>query len=877
MKLVSEIRQIKRSHTTHSTGATPFSPVTPTGGKHDRRRPHIIAILALLLSCVSARAIDLPLDTAPWSWIEPTLPEDLPPLLYPAYFTELDKARTQVNAGRYNVALLTLAAAKDVDPAEAAVLRSRALFETGRSDDALAALTDPAVEKAAMVRVARGVLLGRLGDPIQAIAILRTVVLDDPDSIPARYHIARLSEQIGDLQTARTGYAWFVDKPQSYLDRWQASADRDKLFEDAERLTLIARAIDRWATLRGAFKEDRKLNEVILGMFVRAYDVIDRSYWPARVAAAEFLIGRDNFGEASEELQRAVRANPNDLYTLSLLGRLAVERNGIDAAEDTLEQIRRLNAGSIECKMLEARTLLLRRRPVEAAAAAQRAVDDQPTRIEALGLLAAVKLVQTRDEEAKDLLDIVDKLDPDNATAYHDCGELLSASRQFARAEFYYLKAIEHAPWWTAPRTALGEMYAQYGEEDKARAALEAANALDPFNVKTVNYLRVLDELAKFRRYETEHFVFLYSEEDHPVVPKVIAPYMESMYAEVTSRFKHEPAFKTVVEVFPDAETFAVRTVGMPGIETYGASVGMVITAVAPRAGKTLGPFNLARVLRHEFTHTLNFSASGNRCPRWLTEGLGVWQENVEYRFEWVPATLYARVTNDQLFALDEIDDALISGRRSGDGEIAYMQSFWVVRYLIEKHGDDSIIDLLEQFKAGKQTSEAMAAVTGEPIRETERKFFAWAREQVKDWGYGEKQADQFKEIAEGADALTKAGEFEQAADLWQDAAKIQPMNTLPNRRLAGIYLKLKQPELAVEQFARILPLELQDNRYAKRVARICRDIGKIDDAIRFATEAMYVDPYDADVHALLAELYDASNDLEKAEAARELADVLKK
>ena len=41
-------------------------------------------------------------------------------------------------------------------------------------------------------------------------------------------------------------------------------------------------------------------------------------------------------------------------------------------------------------------------------------------------------------------------------------------------------------------RNGLGLLYTQSGDEDKARVELEAAHSLDPFNLRTTNYLRLL-------------------------------------------------------------------------------------------------------------------------------------------------------------------------------------------------------------------------------------------------------------------------------------------------------------------------------------------------------------------------------------------------
>ena len=45
-------------------------------------------------------AVDFKKEMAPRRWTERLVPEDLPPLEYPEYFNDLDKARMQSQTGR---------------------------------------------------------------------------------------------------------------------------------------------------------------------------------------------------------------------------------------------------------------------------------------------------------------------------------------------------------------------------------------------------------------------------------------------------------------------------------------------------------------------------------------------------------------------------------------------------------------------------------------------------------------------------------------------------------------------------------------------------------------------------------------------------------
>ena len=46
--------------------------------------------------------------------------------------------------------------------------------------------------------------------------------------------------------SAKKAYGWFVKQPQDYLEKWQTNK-KDPAFETGASVTIIGRAIDRWA------------------------------------------------------------------------------------------------------------------------------------------------------------------------------------------------------------------------------------------------------------------------------------------------------------------------------------------------------------------------------------------------------------------------------------------------------------------------------------------------------------------------------------------------------------------------------------------------------------------------------------------------------
>jgi hypothetical protein len=87
------------------------------------------------------------------------------------------------------------------------------------------------------------------------------------------------------------------------------------------------------------------------------------------------------------------------------------------------------------------------------------------------------------------------------------------------------------------------------------------------------------------------------------------------------------PKGPILIEMFPEHDHFAVRTLGLPGLlGALGACYGRVVTLDSPRA-RDPGTFNWGETLWHELAHVITLQLSNNRLPRWLSEGTSVYEE----------------------------------------------------------------------------------------------------------------------------------------------------------------------------------------------------------------------------------------------------------
>ncbi|MEM6313839.1 MAG: tetratricopeptide repeat protein, partial [Planctomycetota bacterium] len=452
-------------------------------------------------------------------------------------------------------------------------------------------------------------------------------------------------------------------------------------------------------------------------------------------------------------------------------------------------------------------------------------------------------------------------------------GRQLAALRQYERAEAMLSKAVERAPWWTDPLNELGDNLVQAGKEDQARTVLENAFALDPFNRRTLNYMRVLEDMQAFETIETEHFRISYHPEFDKPVAEASAVYLESVYEEMTQRFEFEPDFKTHIQWFPTNDAFAVRVTGDPFVGALGACTGPVVAMRSPGDPK-VSNYDWQETLRHEFAHTLTLTKTDNRIAHWMTEGLSVDEEYGPITWSYVPL-LHMAVSKGELFPLNRLTWGFVRPRRPFDRQLAYAQSGWVVAFIEETYGPEKINELLIGYRDGIAQAPLFADVLGEEEDAVFEKFLVWAEEQTRAWGYDETTTSRYNELRPEADALIKARQWEDARDAWEELLELRPNDPLPHQRLAGLYMRTGQRDRAIEMLVALTDREEQDNRYAKLAGRLLKEDGRLDEARAVLIHGTRIDFYDDAVHVLLAEVQDLLGDNAAADRSRAVVDYI--
>ncbi len=588
----------------------------------------------------------------------------------------------------------------------------RAIVALNAWDFAEPALADPAVP----VEL-RAEALARQGLLREAVALLEGV-----DSNRAARITAEALEALGEHEAAERA----VEAPVRRLLQTKIE-DPDELTEGVQALVVRAR-------LQGQPARDY---QDMLELLSRAHPELDRLHWPSRLVEARLLIDKDNEKDGVEALHETLSLNPRCAEAWFVLGTVALARFDFSSAQLAAERLRLLNPQHPLADLLLAESRLIQDDPDGAAELLQPLLRRLPQLREALALSAAVEALRYDDAALREALAAYERLSPGSARAYAIVGRHLSLNRQYEAAEEALREAIRRQPAWPEPRIDLGLMELQSGRDAEALAILREVADLDPFNKRASYSLYLLRELGDYESIETEHFTIRYAPGTDRIVAELMPEALENLHRTVTTRFRHEPDRKTVIELMPDHERFAVRITGMPWIHTIAACTGPVIAMEVPREGLPslhMGPFDWARVIQHEYTHTVNLSQTRNRIPHWLTEGAAVSMELCPRDFD-TCRLLADAYESGSLFDLEEIKWAFVRPKRPEDRPLAYAEAHWMVEYMNERYGESALVRLLGYYFEGIREQTAMREALGISRERFHEEFLAWAGVQLRAWG----------------------------------------------------------------------------------------------------------------------------------------------
>jgi tetratricopeptide (TPR) repeat protein len=654
----------------------------------------------------------------------------------------------------------------------------------------------------------------------------------------------------------------------------------------------------------------------------------------AMVALASWLMG--NFHDANSLFNEATRANPNNLEAHSLWGDLFLEKyNASDAErsyqeaidingryvpalvgmanvvgdERALQRALAINPNSIPAMETYGQLLMVNGREEEAQDYFDRVLALNPESLKTLSVLASQAALEERSADYQGYLAQVESFSPNNPIFLGNVADSFGNNYLFDEAVEFARAAIAADPQYWQGYTVLGSNLIRLGEEEEGKTNLEIGYENDPFNVMTSNMLKVFDTLETYATLESEHFKVHMSENDADVLWPYLEPLLEESWVTLTAKYGFEPEGPILIEVFEKSEDFAVRSVGLPDIgPLVGICFGKVITLISP---DTLSA-NWQEIVWHEFMHVITLQMTGNRMPRWLSEGISVYEER-EGRPYWGRSQgldLVRASEQDKLLHVADLNSGFSGAQDSADLGFAYFQAYLVVDFIADEYGFEKLVELVDQYAFIKEEEERFDEVFGQNLGQFDAAFRGWIDRRVAEinvyvhsedlpdegdgHGHGvrenssailaelynnvslkqhmrariEENDRDFQAYLQLGIVLFKEESFFEAKQYLNQAYELLPSYTgypSPPLVLSQIYEQEGNREAQLQQLALLLQNLQHDYASAIILAEAALEESNFERAEYYIDRAIQVDPYRADVHQLKASYAETIGDSQLA------------
>jgi cellulose synthase operon protein C len=431
------------------------------------------------------------------------------------------------------------------------------------------------------------------------------------------------------------------------------------------------------------------------------------------------------------------------------------------------------------------------------------------------------------------------------------------------------------------------------GDVAGARAAFERAFKADPYNIWTKNTLDLLDTYKNYDLVPTAHGQLMVEKTESGILGVYLGDVVENAYRTFSTKYGYTPNGPLRVEVYRSHADFSVRTVGLGGLGALGVSFGNTLAFDSP-AAKDAGSFNWASTVWHELAHTFTLGMTDHRVPRWLSEGLSVYEEH-KARQGWgfTPSAGFLIAFQDRkLVPVSRMNDGFMRPAYPEQVLFSYYQASLVCDLIARDHGDKALVDMLLAYKAGQSTEDVFRNVLKTDLKAFDKKFedyvrqrFATPLQSLAGDSIGVSPSQPSDEMMQSArlkrhyptmmvasKILMDRNEPELALGLLETARGLFPENTSPD----GPYMPLlKIYESRPADSTKMLELLKDMVKYGiteyephLQLAGLLQKRGDIAGAADALERAMYIIPFDPAEHERLADLYARMND--KAKVVRE-------
>lgn len=316
-----------------------------------------------------------------------------------------------------------------------------------------------------------------------------------------------------------------------------------------------------------------------------------------------------------------------------------------------------------------------------------------------------------------------------NPSVDHLIGEQLSQKYRFAEGAACQRQALRFDAKFLPAKIQLAQDLLRLGDETEGWNLADQVHQQDAYDVTAYNLVTLKESLAKFQTITNQHFIVRMSPREAAIYGPNVLDLLTRAKTNLCAKYELDLDRPTIVEIFPDQKDFGVRTFGLPHNPGFlGVCFGPVITANSP-ASQASHPANWQAVLWHEFCHVVTLQMTRNRMPRWLSEGISVYEERLANpTWGQVMNPRYREmVLGKELTPVGDLSAAFLTAKSDLHLQFAYYESSLVVEFLVTRYGLESLKKILRDLGTGTDINQAIALHTA-PLDKIEKDFEDFAR-----------------------------------------------------------------------------------------------------------------------------------------------------
>ncbi|MHB0959010.1 MAG: tetratricopeptide repeat protein [Pirellulaceae bacterium] len=399
----------------------------------------------------------------------------------------------------------------------------------------------------------------------------------------------------------------------------------------------------------------------------------------------------------------------------------------------------------------------------------------------------------------------------------HLIGRKLSSKYRFLEGAQYQRQALECDASFVPAQLQLSQDLLRTGHEAEGWQRAELVFEVDEYNVVAHNLVQLQANMARFRTLENEDFLVRMDAHEAEIYGDRVLDLLSRAKQTLCTKYDLQIDEPVIVEIFPQQQDFAIRTFGLPGGAGFlGVCFGRVITANSP-ASQGSTPSNWESVLWHEFCHVVTLQKTRNRMPRWLSEGISVYEEGQANR-AWghrPDPTYREMILGDALTPVSQLSGAFLNPRTPLHLQFAYLESALVVEYLVEKYGPQVLNQMLTDLGAGLPIQDVLQRYCGSSTA-LDQEFAQYARAQAEQWA---------------PDATWETLDLPNDASVTDlaDFVALHPRHFLALRQYARALIDLRRWEearLPLEQMRELWPDYVGTDNAYQQLADVYREVG---------------------------------------------------